>query len=974
MNKWLFGRLAVILAISFPSFAGEERDQDPYRVGYMYDHELPSLALQQAIESGPVWQAFLAEHPDWMAVFDQRTALPHRAYGPPFHVGPANKATILSFLTSSFANAGLPLNELEYLTKTETAEYEHVILQQRHQGMLVRNARADFKFTRDGRLILLGLDIHPEIALPSGSELPLSALTSMAALGVPNVTRVDFIDYFIYPFPGEGAYDYRKIAEFTVHSEQTMPAIYTTYVDVMDGTVLFRENQIHQLQNDTTHVRGNVRTGKVFHPQTLEPFRRVRVEVDGTTYSTDDQGNLAAPLVNLSSIVVHMQGDWVSVREYPATSPVFSGIMPGNLNPDTLDISSLFTVEARSAYYHTDIVHDHMKQYFPNFSELDLPLPCRIEITPHLCNAFYNGSSINFYVASNSCYSLAQVKDVVYHEYGHAINDHFYSSNGVSFSNRGMHEGYADIWGISITADSILAQGTDPGDTTRYIRRYDQGIKVYPDNWSGQMHNDGEIIAGSFWDSYRYTGLSMDSITKIWTQSWFGLPMQPYTLSGTGQLYYDVLLEMLMADDVVANGGDNDITNGTPNGSGIVRGFTDHGISLMGIIDLTHMPADMANINQPIMLEAQANVQFNQYFGQVTVRYRINRVGPWSTVPMSLVSGTTYEGQIPGQPAGTIIDYYITLDDVNGVPALEAPFKVSQSDPLLRNLAYNVLVGYNRMHIEDFDFNQDSWIEGLPSDNATTGHWIIDLPSATYDNYNPGLGEVQPGTQHTPGGSICAVTGNNGNGISIQDDVDNGETNLVSPDLDLTGYDDPIISYYRWFSNNTGINPGTDPWIVYISNDGGANWVEVENTRAWDQSWRRAVHRVADFVTPNATVSLRFVASDYDPVAIVEAAIDDVEIWEEADISIKEHDVTYFNVYPNPTTDQLTLDFDLVRNTDVDVQVLDVIGRLLLEQSIGSFGEGNHKARLGITHLAKGTYQLVLRTDGALHTKTFVKQ
>ena len=974
MNKRLLLNFFLAMAATFTAVAGGDHDIDPYRIGYLYDHQLPNVQVQKALQNGPVWQSFTADHPDWIARFDERTGLPHRAFGTPFFVGNADEATALNFLNQTFQSAGLPMGELEFLTKTETAAYDHLILQQRHQGLLVKNARADLKFTKDGRLVLLGLDIHPNIALSGGSELSEGALTAAASAGLPTVTEAEVEGYFIYPLPVEGAYEYHKIAEITVHAQQGIPAIYTTYVDVNDGTVLYRENQVHQFTTDTTHIRGNVRTEKVFQPETNEPFIRVEVEVDGTTYQTDDNGDLVAPLASPSAAIIKLRGHWVSVREDPLILPVSSSTLSLTPSSDTLDISDLFTVEARAAYYHTDLVHDHMKKYFPNFTGLDLPLPCNIEITPHECNAYYNGSSINFFTAATSCYSLAQVKDVVYHEYGHGINGRFYSSHGLSFSNGGMNEGYADIWGISITQDSLFAQGLTPGDTASSIRRYDQGIKVYPDDWSGQVHNDGEIIAGSFWDSFRYTGISMDSLTKIWTQGWFGLPMQPHTLSGTGQLYYDVLVETLLADDVPANGGDNDITNGTPNGFGITQGFNDHGIALMGIRDLTHSPVSNAAINAAIDLSAQVNVQFSQYFGGVTAHYRLNQTGPWMTTPMANTSGITYEGQIPGQPAGTIVEYVVTVDDASGLAALESPSKAIEQDPLQRNLAYNILVGFNQMHIEDFDFTQGSWIEGLPTDGATTGQWIIDVPDPTYASNDMSLGFVQPGSQNTQGGFICAVTGNNGGGVFTQDDVDGGETTLISPEFDLTGYSDPIISYYRWFSNNSGSNPGTDPWIVYISNDGGTTWVEIENTRAWDASWRRAVHRVSDYVTPNSTVSVRFVASDFDPGAVVEAAIDDLEIWKSTSIGLAEEDVTYFNVYPNPTAEELVVDFDLVQSRNAEVAVVDIMGRTVMTTSLGQQDAGNNKARLNVSGLAPGTYQLVLTANGYVKTKSFVKR
>ena len=55
------------------------------------------------------------------------------------------------------------------------------------------------------------------------------------------------------------------------------------------------------------------------------------------------------------------------------------------------------------------------------------------------------------------------------------------------------------------------------------------------------------------------------------------------------------------------------------------------------------------------------------------------------------------------------------------------------------------------------------------------------------------------------------------------------------------GLADPeaVVSYWRWYSNNSGANPGADWWQVQISNTNGSKWVPVEKTKDSDRSWRR---------------------------------------------------------------------------------------------------------------------------------------
>jgi hypothetical protein len=47
------------------------------------------------------------------------------------------------------------------------------------------------------------------------------------------------------------------------------------------------------------------------------------------------------------------------------------------------------------------------------------------------------------------------------HEYGHGINYDLYAALGDpgGMNNGAMHEGYADLWGITVTDNPIMGQG-----------------------------------------------------------------------------------------------------------------------------------------------------------------------------------------------------------------------------------------------------------------------------------------------------------------------------------------------------------------------------------------------------------------------------------------------------------------------------------------------------------------------------------
>jgi hypothetical protein len=63
---------------------------------------------------------------------------------------------------------------------------------------------------------------------------------------------------------------------------------------------------------------------------------------------------------------------------------------------------------------------------------------------------------------------------------------------------------------------------------------------------------------------------------------------------------------------------------------------------------------------------------------------------------------------------------------------------------------------------------------------------------------------------------------------------------------------------------------------IDISNDDGANWVNVETVTENANAWVRRTIRVADHVAPTSQVRLRFIAGDLGDGSLVEAGVDEV--------------------------------------------------------------------------------------------------
>jgi len=159
----------------------------------------------------------------------------------------------------------------------------------------------------------------------------------------------------------------------------------------------------------------------------------------------------------------------------------------------------------------------------------------------------------------------------------------------------------------------------------------------------------------------------------------------------------------------------------------------------------------------------------------------------------------------------------------------------------------------------DFEDAARGLIAPLPDGGTLqAGAWQRAIP-------NGGGGRGDPPSDFD-GSGFCYVT-QNGAGDT---DVDGGPTRLLSPVLDLSSTSDPLISYARWFYNDDN---DIDRMTVEISNNGGTTWTLVESI-AGSTGWVLKQIRVADYVTPNSQVRMRFSVADQPNDSVTEAGLD----------------------------------------------------------------------------------------------------
>jgi choice-of-anchor B domain-containing protein len=253
------------------------------------------------------------------------------------------------------------------------------------------------------------------------------------------------------------------------------------------------------------------------------------------------------------------------------------------------------------------------------------------------------------------------------------------------------------------------------------------------------------------------------------------------------------------------------------------------------------------------------------------------------------------------------------------------------------------------------------WIRAIPVGSSVPGSgaaprpgaassWPVSLapqhPEPGEGGYNA-EGPVQPGDDYTPGTGYCFVTANGPGGDKdpANGDVDGGRTTLTTPPLNMSGMSEPTIAFRRWYYMNTPGEP--DSFQVDISRD-GVTWVPLLNTRLSHPEWHLEEFRVRDYIVPGSAVRVRFIAQDLGVGSIVEAAVDDFELF---DASLHPTGIVegppptppaVLGVpHPNPSSHASAISLSLRDAATVEVAVYDVQGRRVATLYHGSVPAGD---------------------------------
>ncbi len=524
----------------------------------------------------PAWHK-LAATAAWQASWDRATGVPSRIWGAGL---PAPGAVASADVAARFARAaladhlallapGASPDDFTLVSNHLDGTLRAVGFVQHHGSRRVVGGQVSFRFKND-RLFVIGSEALPHVQVPARprARLPRAQLHDRAgaalrsALALPDAPVTAPGDEVVLPLVGDDAVlGYRVAVPVTLDGGAA--GRYLAYSDPATGEVL-AVRQMNLFTTGTLMYRSVDRYPA--RPRIDKPAPRAHVLLNGTPQTTSATGELTWAGDAPQTVTTSVTGDLVTVTNKAAGGTLATTQLALTESGAVWDAQAVEADDAQvQAYLHLNTAKAFARVLDPQMPTLDEPLIANVNLNQD-CNAFFDGTSVNFFHASIDCQNTALLEDVVYHEYGHAVHS-AEVIDGVGSFDGAMSEGASDFFAAQITGDPGMGRGFFYDDKPlRELDPEDREARWPKD--IGEIHRTGIIFGGAFWDLRKALIEELgEEPGRAVTQALFVGALRRSVNIPTS------LIEVLATDD-----DDGDLTNGTPHECAIRNAYARHGL------------------------------------------------------------------------------------------------------------------------------------------------------------------------------------------------------------------------------------------------------------------------------------------------------------------------------------------------------------------------------------------------------------
>jgi hypothetical protein len=384
----------------------------------------------------------------------------------------------------------------------EEGELWLVELQQFHRGVPVEGAKVYFRINH-GNIVQLGAERVAEVRTSPQPRIDRAAALAAAvqALGIPaaDLQILDPGTLELVPAltagerPGE-AYGsapgrgYRHLLVWEVEFRRAGdPATWQAKVDARTGRLLSLADRNDYMTAPAAPALPTARaaqtaqvTGGVYPatggPEVVLPlpfaniFNGSAKTADaGGTYSYS--GGPATATLNGRYIRIADECGAISQSVRPPGNVAFgSGGGTDCATPGSGGAGN--THAARTGYYYLNRINREAAKFLPGNAWLGRPLTANMNMD-NTCNAYWNGSSVNFFRSGNGCSNTGELAAAALHEWGHGLDQ----NTGGAAPDKGTGEALGDTFAFLTTRDACIGQNFQPGVACHNCRNTCTGVR-----------------------------------------------------------------------------------------------------------------------------------------------------------------------------------------------------------------------------------------------------------------------------------------------------------------------------------------------------------------------------------------------------------------------------------------------------------------------------------------------------------------
>ena len=265
------------------------------------------------------------------------------------------------------------------------------------------------------------------------------------------------------------------------------------------------------------------------------------------------------------------------------------------------------THSARTQFYQVNRIKEVARGWLPTNTWLNAQLTANVNLN-QTCNAYWNGSTLNFFKSGGGCGNTGQIAAISLHEFGHGMDSN--DGNGAA-TEGGTGEAYGDLTAAISTHESCIGPGFLTSNCSGYgnactsctgVRDIDyakhaSGLPATVSNFtqvrcgagSGpcgkEVHCESYVPSEAVWDFANRdlpspgSGTAWSVLDRLWylsrstsTRSFTCTTGTTFTSNGCSAGNWWKTMRAVDDDD-------GNLANGTPHGGALFAAFNRHGIA-----------------------------------------------------------------------------------------------------------------------------------------------------------------------------------------------------------------------------------------------------------------------------------------------------------------------------------------------------------------------------------------------------------